>query len=74
MRNRLDVFYERDAHPRRLESAQRLLDDDLVRAVQQDAFFWTLVENGSGSRAVNQMSFLRLSSSDELRDNLAAWE
>jgi hypothetical protein len=55
-----------------LEAVQSLLDDDGIRALQSDEFFWVLVENGAGERATNQASFYRLLHDPEIRRKLAA--
>jgi len=55
----------------RLRAVQSLIDDPRVRAVQEDAFFWTLVENGASERALNRMSFYRVAHDPELRATFA---
>lgn len=55
----------------RLRAVQTLLDDPRVRAVQEDAFFWTLVENGASERALNRMSFYRIAHDPEMRATFA---
>jgi len=54
-----------------IESLQGLLDDERVRAIQQDDFFWTLVENGAAGRAVHRGSFAQIAADDGLREQLA---
>jgi len=54
-----------------LRSAQALLEDRRIQAIQNDRFFWTLVENGATERALNQQSFRSVIYDDQLRLELA---
>ncbi len=48
-------------------SVQAILADPRIEALQQDRFFWTLIENGAYPRAMNRQSFRAISSDPEMR-------
>jgi membrane protein required for colicin V production len=54
-----------------LQGLQSLLDDSRIRALQNDTFFWTLVQSGDLERAMNRRSFQDIVHDDELRRRLA---
>lgn len=54
-----------------LKDLQAVIDDPDFQALQQDRFFWTLVENGASERAMNGSSFHRIVRDAELRRRLA---
>jgi membrane protein required for colicin V production len=56
---------------RALQGFQSLLDDSRIRALQNDRFFWTLVENGAHERAMNRHSFQDVLHDEQLRSQLA---
>jgi uncharacterized membrane protein required for colicin V production len=51
---------------------QAVLDNPHIGALQEDRLFWTYVENGAVSDALNQQSFLVVTHDEELRTQLAA--
>ncbi len=54
-----------------VQSIQAILSDGRVEALQQDRFFWTLVENGAYERAMNRRSFQAISRSPDMRARFA---
>ncbi|MBW2271723.1 MAG: CvpA family protein [Deltaproteobacteria bacterium] len=54
-----------------LQSLQSLLDDERIRALQEDHFFWTLVESGASERALNRRTFYVISHDEQMRERLA---
>jgi membrane protein required for colicin V production len=54
-----------------LKDLQGVVDDPEFQALQNDRFFWTLVENGASERAINSGSFYRITHDAELRRQLA---
>ncbi len=54
-----------------LRAAQGLIEDDRIRAVQDDGLFWTYVEHGAVDSALNRRSFWNLVNDAELREQLA---
>jgi hypothetical protein len=59
------------ARPSRLRGVRDLLENPRMTDVQDDAFFWTLVQNGAADRALNRLSFYQVSHDPELRAQLA---
>jgi len=55
-----------------LTGVQGILDDPGFSAVVDDRFFWTLVANGAGDRAINQQAFYNMSKDPEMRRRFAA--
>lgn len=53
-----------------LEAVQKLVENDRIRAVQEDRLFWTYVSNGAVDSALNRASFWRAIQDDELRSEL----
>ena len=54
-----------------VRSLQALLSDPRIEALQQDRFFWTLVEHGAYQRAMNQRSFREIAHDERLRTRFA---
>jgi hypothetical protein len=54
-----------------LQSLQSLLEDERIQALQEDHFFWTLVQGGASERALNRSSFYAISHDPEMRERLA---
>lgn len=54
-----------------LKELQELLADDKIAALQRDKLFWTLIENGASERALNRLSFYRISHDDDMRQRFA---
>lgn len=54
-----------------LSGLKSLLADPKIAELQQDGLFWTLIENGASERALNRLSFYRISHDDEMRGRLA---
>lgn len=54
-----------------LGSMRRLMEDERVRAVQDDAMFWTYVQNDSVESALNRGSFWKIVHDTELRAQFA---
>ncbi|MCH7600113.1 MAG: CvpA family protein [Myxococcales bacterium] len=54
-----------------LKGLQDLLSDSKIEGLQRDKFFWTLIENGAAERALNRLSFYKLSHDDQMRRRLA---
>lgn len=54
-----------------LLSVQNLSDNEALRAVQGDRFFWTLVKSGAVDRAANQLSFQALIHDESVRREFA---
>ncbi len=50
-----------------VKSLQELLSDRRIEALQQDRFFWSLVENGAYRRAMNQRSFREIAYDPQMR-------
>ncbi len=48
-------------------SVQTLSENEALRAVQADDFFWTLVKNGAADRAANRLSFQAMIHDDSVR-------
>jgi membrane protein required for colicin V production len=54
-----------------LQSFQEIVEDDRVRRLSEDKLFWTLVENGAGSSAINQASFYDIVHDEKMRARMA---
>jgi len=54
-----------------LQSFQQIVEDDRVRRLSEDKLFWTLVENGAGSSAINQASFYSIAHDEDMRARMA---
>ena len=54
-----------------VQSLQAILADQRVESLQQDRFFWTLIENGAYQRAMNRSSFRAISRDREMRQRFA---
>jgi uncharacterized membrane protein required for colicin V production len=54
-----------------VKSIQAILSDRRIEALQQDRFFWTLVENGAYRRAMTRDSFRAISRDPEMRARFA---
>jgi membrane protein required for colicin V production len=54
-----------------VRSLQALLAAPQIQTLQQDRFFWTLVENGAYRRAMNLRSFQQIAHDDRLRSQFA---
>jgi len=54
-----------------LQSLQSLLEDKRIQALQEDHFFWTLVESGASERALNRQAFYMISHDQQMRERLA---
>jgi membrane protein required for colicin V production len=54
-----------------VKSLQGILDDRRIEALQRDRFFWTLIENGAYSRAMNRRTFQDIARSDDMRRKFA---
>jgi uncharacterized membrane protein required for colicin V production len=54
-----------------VRSLQELLSDRRIETLQQDRFFWALVENGAFQRAMNQRSFREIAYDERLRTRFA---
>jgi membrane protein required for colicin V production len=54
-----------------LQSLQSLLEDERIQALQNDHFFWTLVESGASERALNREAFYVISHDETMREQLA---
>jgi hypothetical protein len=53
-----------------LEAVQGLVENDRIRAIQEDRLFWTYVSNGAVDSALNRASFWRAIQDDALREQL----
>lgn len=54
-----------------VKSLQAILADRRIEALQRDRFFWTLVENGAYTRAMNRRTFQDIARSDDMRQKFA---
>lgn len=54
-----------------VRNLQEILADPRTEALQQDRFFWTLIENGAYERAMNRSSFRDLSRDREMRERFS---
>jgi len=54
-----------------LEAFKGLLENDHIRAIQQDQLFWTYVSHGAVDSALNRASFWQAVQDDDLRAELA---
>lgn len=54
-----------------VRSLQAILADRRVDDLQQDGFFWTLIENGAYDRALDRASFRAISRDREMRERFA---
>ena len=53
-----------------LAAVQELVEDERIRAIQEDRLFWTYVSNGAVDSALNRASFWRAIQDDDLRAQL----
>ncbi len=54
-----------------LSAVQGLLENDRIRAVQDDRMFWTYVSHGATDNALNRASFWRAMQDETLREQLS---
>ncbi len=54
-----------------VKSLQTILADRRIEALQRDRLFWTLIENGAYTRAMNRGSFQAIARDDDLRARFA---